>query len=146
MWRHQKRDSGQDLVEYAIVFPVLMLMLLGVFDFGRIIYSHNAISNLAREGARFAVVPARRDDVQDVTENCPGNNPIVQDVCSRALALPGTLTVTISQEDATGQPDPDVVYVEVAYSGAFLTGLIREMASPYGGPLTLRAAATMRLE
>jgi hypothetical protein len=34
MWRRQNSDSGQDLVEYAIVFPVLMPMLLGIFDFG----------------------------------------------------------------------------------------------------------------
>jgi Flp pilus assembly protein TadG len=121
-------------------------MLLGVFEFGRIIYAYNAISNLAREGTRYAVVPARRDDVQDITEDCPGNNPIVQDVCSRALALPGTLSVAISQEGAAGQPDPDVVHVEVAYNGAFLMNVIRDMVSPYGGPLILRAAATMRLE
>jgi hypothetical protein len=146
MRRHQKRDTGQDLVEYAIVFPVLMMLLLGVFDLGRIIYSYNAISNLAREGTRYAVVPARRDDVQDIAENCPGSNPIVQDVCGRALALPGTLTVAISQGDPAGQPDPDVVHVEVEYNGDFLASLVREMMSPHGDPLILRAAATMRLE
>jgi hypothetical protein len=118
----------------------------GIFDSGRIIYSYNAISNLTREGARYAVVPAQRDDVQDVTENCPGNNPIVQDVCTHALALPGTLTVAISQEDAAGQPDPDVVRVEVLYDGAFLTSLIKDMMGPCDCPLILKAAATMRLE
>jgi Flp pilus assembly protein TadG len=147
MWRRRKKDRGQDLVEYAIVFPVLMLLVLGVFEFGRIIYSYNAISNLAREGVRYAVVPAHQDEITDITEQpCPGSNGIVQNVCSHALALPGTLKVSVSQENASGQPDPDVVHVEVAYEGEFLTSYVRETLDPCQCDLVLRAAATMRLE
>jgi Flp pilus assembly protein TadG len=44
---------AQDLVEFALIFPVLMLLLFGVVDFGRIFHVLIAISNAAREGARY---------------------------------------------------------------------------------------------
>ena len=48
--------SAQDLVEFALVFPVLMLLLFGVIDFGRIFHVLIAISNAAREGARYGMM------------------------------------------------------------------------------------------
>ena len=47
---------SQDLVEFALVFPVLMLLLFGIIDFGRIFHVLIAISNAAREGARYGVI------------------------------------------------------------------------------------------
>lgn len=44
------------MVETALVLPVLLLMLLGIFDFGRAIYAYNAVSNAAREAVRLAIV------------------------------------------------------------------------------------------
>lgn len=49
-------DRGQALTEFALVLPVLLLILLALFDFGRAIYAFNAVSNSAREGARVAIV------------------------------------------------------------------------------------------
>lgn len=54
MRRH--RSAGQSLVEVAFVLPVLLIVLLGLFDFGRAIYAYNAVSNAAREAARVAIV------------------------------------------------------------------------------------------
>jgi Flp pilus assembly protein TadG len=51
-----KRSDGQTLVEFALVIPLVILLLLAVFDFGRAIYAYNAVSNAAREGARTAIV------------------------------------------------------------------------------------------
>jgi Flp pilus assembly protein TadG len=44
------------LVEFALILPVLLLLLMGLFDFGRAIYAFNTISNAAREGARIAII------------------------------------------------------------------------------------------
>lgn len=53
-----RRDSsrGQGLVEFAIVLPVLMLLLVGFFDLGRVILAHDALGHAAREAARYAIV------------------------------------------------------------------------------------------
>jgi Flp pilus assembly protein TadG len=52
----RRRSAGQSLVEVAFVLPVLLIVLLGLFDFGRAIYAYNAVSNAAREAARVAII------------------------------------------------------------------------------------------
>lgn len=47
---------GQSLVEFALVFPIAMLVLLAVFDVGRAVFAYNGLTNAAREGARLAAV------------------------------------------------------------------------------------------
>jgi Flp pilus assembly protein TadG len=47
---------GQTLVEFALVLPIFILLLVGIFDFGRAIYAYNTISNAAREGVRVGIV------------------------------------------------------------------------------------------
>ena len=53
---HRRRTSGQALVETAFVLPILLLLLLGLFDFGRAVFAYNAVSNSAREAVRLAIV------------------------------------------------------------------------------------------
>jgi TadE-like protein len=51
-----KSRSGQGMVEFALLVPVLMLMILGIADGARAVYTYNIISNSAREGAREAIL------------------------------------------------------------------------------------------
>lgn len=48
--------SGQALVEFALVVPILLILVLGVIDFGRAWHAYQVITDAAREGARLAVV------------------------------------------------------------------------------------------
>jgi len=50
------RSRGQALVEFALVFPVALLLLLAVVDIGRAVFIYNGLTNAAREGARLAIV------------------------------------------------------------------------------------------
>lgn len=54
--RTRRRRRGQALVEFALIFPILILVILAVFDFGRAIVLYNSLTNAAREGARLAIV------------------------------------------------------------------------------------------
>jgi TadE-like protein len=56
---------GQAMVEFALVIPILILVMMGVFDFGRAIYASSAINNAAREGARLAIVDQTLTHIQD---------------------------------------------------------------------------------
>jgi Flp pilus assembly protein TadG len=57
MKRVRRQDSrGQGLVELALILPVLILIFMGIVDFGRVIYAFNSVSNAAREGARLGIV------------------------------------------------------------------------------------------
>jgi len=49
-----KRAGGQSLVEMALVIPILVMLLTGVFEFGLLLYAHVQVSNAAREAGRAA--------------------------------------------------------------------------------------------
>lgn len=58
-WRGQpERSRGQSIVEFAILAPVLMLILLLAVDFGRLFFTYIAVNNAAREGAAYASAQA----------------------------------------------------------------------------------------
>lgn len=44
------------MIEFALILPILILMLMGILDLGRAIYAYSTVSNAAREGARLAIV------------------------------------------------------------------------------------------
>jgi Flp pilus assembly protein TadG len=49
-----KRHSGQTLTEFAILIPILVILMVAIVDFGRILMIQHVITNAAREGARAA--------------------------------------------------------------------------------------------
>jgi len=55
---------GQTLVEFALILPIFLLLLVGIFDLGRAIYAYNTVNNAAREGGRLAIVDQTESDIQ----------------------------------------------------------------------------------
>ncbi len=62
----ERQTRGQALIEFALILPLLILLLLGIFDFGRAVYAYNTVNNAAREGARLAIVDQTEGHVQDL--------------------------------------------------------------------------------
>ena len=55
--RHRVRDQrGQGLLEFALILPIFVLLLVAIFDLGRAAFAYNTLTNAAREGARMAIV------------------------------------------------------------------------------------------
>lgn len=130
MARRQSKplNAGQDLVEFALILPLLLLLLLGIAEFSLVIFSYDTLSNAAREGARFGVV----------------HPTDTGGICAAARAL----TIGMDQAAlrcAVNYPPGHTVQVRMEYDYAWITGLVMQAAS--GSPtLTLRAAATMQIE
>ena len=51
-----RRSGGQALVEFSLVVVIFLVMLMGIFDFGRAIYMYNGVAEAAREIARVTSV------------------------------------------------------------------------------------------
>lgn len=49
-------SRGQTLAEFALVIPIFLLILMGLFDLGRAVFIYNGLTNAAREAARLAIV------------------------------------------------------------------------------------------
>ena len=154
--RTRSRDQrGATLVEFALISPVIILIFLGFFDFGRAIYQYNTLSHLAREGARFAIVLNHRDGDHDPSDewtregNMPktytGADPVDSDtvvgtVVAKAASFDRSkLRITISASDEHPRGWPVMVSVEYPYE-PFTTLIIG------GVTLTLRASSEMVIE
>lgn len=62
IFRKLKNEKGQALVEFALVLPLLLLIVCTIIDFGWIFYNNISINNCCREGARYAVVNSEREN------------------------------------------------------------------------------------
>jgi len=67
----RRASRGQGLVEFALVFPIIALLLFGLLDLGRAVFAYNTIGNAARQGARVAAV----NQIQ-VSPDCNQSRPI----------------------------------------------------------------------
>jgi Flp pilus assembly protein TadG len=60
--RRWRSDEGAQLVEFALVLPLVLLIVLAIAEFGFIFQRYEVITNAAREGARMAVLPGYGDN------------------------------------------------------------------------------------
>jgi Flp pilus assembly protein TadG len=131
------RGHGQALVEFALVLPVMMLVLLVAIDFGRLFFSYVQITNAAREGAAYGI---------SAPDDNAGINAVAQqetNVQSQSQGSAGTLTVTTTcapEACATAKTSAtrNVVTVTASQPFSFLTPVIGSVF----GTMTLRSSAS----
>jgi Flp pilus assembly protein TadG len=92
-----RRSTGQSMVEFALILPVLILILIGLFDAGRAIYAYNTVSNSARAGARVAIVDQNTARIKDAAKQKAAglgltDSDVTTTVCT-TLACPVTVKV-----------------------------------------------------
>lgn len=63
-----KGEYGQALVEMALVLPLFLLIMFGVFEMGRIGYAYITVTNAAREGGRIATLGGTDDQIKSSIE------------------------------------------------------------------------------
>ncbi len=64
MTRASETSRGQTLVEFALILPIFILILVGIFDGGRLVFANHTVNNAAREGGREATVNQTLTDIQ----------------------------------------------------------------------------------
>ena len=67
--RHLRGRKGQALAEFALILPVLFLLIAGIIEFGRAWNIKQAVTDAAREGARYTVIVDTRTMTQTVDPN-----------------------------------------------------------------------------
>lgn len=130
-------NRGQELVEYALTLPILLLLVLGIMEFGVTIFVYNTMAQAAREGARVgAVLDGTLDDIeQDIKD------AVVARTGGLALSDEENINVDVAH---TGEPT-ETIEVTVHYTHTLITGMIMQAV---GGDaeLHLRSQASMRRE
>jgi hypothetical protein len=82
--RRRGSSRGQALAEFALVFPVFLLLVLILVDFARGIFIYSVISDAAREGARYAIVHGTLAG----TDNPPSTGPGTGDPDGATYVVP----------------------------------------------------------
>jgi hypothetical protein len=62
--RRWSADEGAEVIEFAIVAPLMLLIVLGIMDFGLLFQRYHVLTNAAREGARLAALGYANPDVE----------------------------------------------------------------------------------
>ena len=126
-WRHLTRDGGAAAVEFALVVPILLLLVFGIAEFGRAYNIQTTLSGAAREGARTMAL-----------ENDVGAANAATVAAVQPLGLSGVqVSVSPGACPTTGTTASDTVRVTATYQMSFLTNL-------FGDGVTLTGAGVMR--
>lgn len=133
-------ERGAALVEFAIVVPILFLLIFGMMEFGWAFMQHLDARHGAREGARLAAV-----NYEDPSSSDPQINELVAETCER---MDGSARTTVWVEVPSGQPGParsvgQMAEVRVVHRLDTLTGFL-DFAIPDDTELT--STVQIRLE
>ncbi|MEM5389003.1 TadE/TadG family type IV pilus assembly protein [Paraburkholderia phymatum] len=135
----QKKESGVAAVEFAIVLPVLLLIIFGIVELGVALYDKAVITNASREGARAGVVlknpKLTATDIQTVVLNYTS---------SYLLTFAKTNNTPVVTSTGAGGTFGQPLSVSVSYT---YNGLgLGYMLSAITGPITLSANTVMNNE
>ena len=144
--RRAGRSKGQSLAEFALILPILALLIFGLLDLGRAVYMYNTLANAARTGARVAAV--NQNAGNGVCD--PLDRPrwsIVQCVLDAGVSIPIQRTDIdiqyVGATCATRQLDPPcIASVTVFQDYVPFTPLIGDIV----GTIQLRATSEMPVE
>jgi Flp pilus assembly protein TadG len=139
--RSSRRPRGQSLVEFALVLPIFLLVMMGIIDFGRAIFSYNSLSNATRDGARVAIVD------QTVTAGIPAGAAEAAEQASAMGIDPATdVDVEYTQPDGSDcSADRSIgciATVTVRYEFEALTPIVGRIV----GPIDLEAFTSLVIE
>lgn len=128
-----RNRKGQSLVEFALILPLLLFLIMGIIQFGLILSGYVTVSNAAREGARVGII--EKDDLKVLAK------------VTQAFDSSATLSspiVNITFPDGGSYTNGKPVSVEVTGQVAIVVPL---MDTIFGGPsFEVSRTAVMRVE
>ena len=107
-----RSERGSTVVEFAMAAAVFFIMIFGIIEFGRLLYTHNALTDAARRGARYAVLHSENhkcvknvvvygeSHVDPDTDDCDPTGPALINGLTD-----DNVTVTYEGADLDGNPD-----------------------------------------
>jgi Flp pilus assembly protein TadG len=141
--RRISNERGAALLEAAITIPLILLISVAIFEFGRAFQTWQVLTNAAREGARIAVINGTTDEqirtrVRDYLD--AGGLP---------LARSNAVTVNVQRAVALGNSNASRITVNYPFNFMVLNPVVRlvtPQSNAGAGPLAMAASALMRNE
>jgi Flp pilus assembly protein TadG len=131
---------GSAFLETAVVLPIVLMICVGVYEFGRAYQTWQVLTNAAREGARVAAVRGTTDlEVEAAVRTF---------MAAERLGNAGSAPIAVHRKMDLGVNTATEVTIQYPFSLSLLDPAVRLVrpASTTGGSLTMSAVATMRNE
>jgi Flp pilus assembly protein TadG len=142
-----KGEHGQALLETAMTLPLLLIVSVGIFEFGRAYQTWQVLTNAAREGARLSVLPnVVAGSVQTRVRGYLSSGQL-----DTAAVAAATITVDpAATVDIGGGATASASLVTIGYPFQFIVlqpvARLLVSGSTLGAPMTITASAQMRNE
>ena len=140
--KRMRSEKGAALIEAAITVPIILLICVGIFEFGRAYQTMQVLTNAAREGARIAVITASTDAA--VTAR------VRSYMQAGSLSNHATATITVVRNvTMTGADTGSSIVIDYPFQFMVLNPVVRLIApadTKTGAPITLKSSALMRNE
>ena len=132
--KRRKRSTGQSIVEFALIAPLLLLLIFGIIDMARLIQAQVTVSNSARAGVRYAITgqreqngdgtyKTREESIKNVAKASLNGLPLANTVYSDEF---GFYSINLNDENGggtAGGPN-ELIEVRVYYNVQMLTPLV----------------------
>lgn len=128
------KERAQAIVEFAVVLPVLLLMLVGILEVSRMAFYYAAVNNASREAVRYASAFGLSDTGSVAKYNdCAG----IRNMATRS-AFFTNLTITLYHDEGVTNANPPVPINQVVYC----TGTVDSISVSSGDRMTVEVSAT----
>ena len=134
----RKADAGQALVEFALMLPVMLLMLVGILEFSRAWNLHQALTDATREGARRAAVADTRMASQDSAKAAVWRGLSQAGYDPKAAGASYSVNLTVTGLTGVWKATGENVNVDVRFPYRFWVLPFRD--------IQMRSTFTMRIE
>jgi Flp pilus assembly protein TadG len=148
MGRVARDQRGTSSLEFALVVPVLLLLLFVGLDFSRVLLAYATIGNASREGARYAILhpDATGDDVAQVVRSYAGPLSPTALTVTVEYSADRRATFVTTPPAAQRNPRPVTVKVSVRYPWAATSGVAATFLVASAGTRTVAASAQMDMQ
>jgi hypothetical protein len=137
-------EQGQATIEFALVVPVLLLLLVGISDLGRALNAYVTVTNASREGARFAIANVSATEAQivdEVARRARPLDPALLDVEVAYYAADGSLQ--LYPVPASDPPVPVLIRVDSRYPWSAASWVVGRFFAGGTGSQTFSGTSTM---
>jgi Flp pilus assembly protein TadG len=140
-----REESGATAVEFVLILPLLLALIIGLIDFGRIGFVQVSVTAASREGARFSsLYSSGITNIQTLNDFVQNSTPTVARVSQ--LDSQGSLSVTTTQCSAIQSGENTSVTVATNFKWLLPVGLISILnpGSTWVQDFTISSTGTMR--
>ena len=133
---------GQSMIEFALILPLMVLVVVGIFELGRAFFAYIAISNAAREGVRmytFTPDTTTYSEIISTTIMEVGNASVVDPnmIASIVITCGNGYTPVVNTADLAACPTEQPIRETVTYTHELILGVF------FSQPLMLNRSAEM---